>query len=616
MIGINTRLHLVEEEKVILETFLHQCNRTAHQAYQRLKKGKLIPQNLYSFIKKQGLTSDQTNSVRIQVEQWINLDKVYLEEKEKALTDIVNGVEKNLKLLIKEKRKLVKKVMLTNKEQEKLKFLNQAIFHKHRRKVNKENILKNLPHQKSHRVFGGKKLLTQRSTIDPKDKGALASWQKFWQQRYKSMVFVGIGDSPYGNPTIQINPWDNTLTLRLTETQANARIQAEAKRLKRPFDKVPQRLMFKRITLPIYFEQIALLKEAQALNLPITIQIKKKLTPSGKRHKRQGKLFTEKDMDYYVHVSFELPKPEVKHKRTYGVLGIDQNAWGLAWCMVKPDGNVYKHEGKVLKGNLKVKRNGKTKEQIQAQVHQHIQTLTDLAERFHVAIAIEALDFFKARMQSREKSKNYAKMISTLNTSQFKALLHAKCQKRGIALHQVDPRYTSVLGFAKYGLRHNFSVDHAGAFMIGRKGALGKVWKPRPIPTHSKKGDLLSKTFMKQLKVKQDVRLFDQVIYYNESVNPAQPIPLSDQRIRLSQVGWGYRDWQKVLGLNRSLWLKILSSARLWKTTLKAHPATAKKLAPYKLPCVGSDEESVQVGKCLEIPVVERPYVHTNQLIK
>jgi IS605 OrfB family transposase len=611
MIGIETRLQITQEEKVFIDDFLYQCNRVAHQAYQRVQKGLLLSDNIYAFITRQGFTSAQANSIQSQIEQWISLDKTHHKQREKVLTETIEGLEKSLKNLVQEKEILEKKVSLSKKDQEKITYLKRSIFHKHRRLLSKKEALEKLVTEKPHRVFGGKKLLKQRSDI--KNQADLTLWKQNWKQkRYEQMCFIGRGDKPYGNPTIQINPYDNTLTLRLTETQANARIQAEAERLNKSFDKVPQRLMFKRIILLIQFEKMDLLKQAQALNLPITISIYKKLTPSGKRRQRQGKALLEKDRAYYVHASFELPKPEVIHKRNYGVLGIDQNAWGLAWCMVKPDGNVYKHEGKVLKGILKIKRNGKTKEQIQAQVHQHIQTLTDLAERFHVAIAIEALDFFKARTQSREKGKTYARMISTLNTSQFKELLQTKCRKQGIALHQVDPRYTSVLGFAKYGLRNNFSVDQAGAFMIGRKGALGKIWKPFPVTAHDKNGNPYSNNIMKKREKRQEDRLFNQVIYYNESVNPAQPIPLSDQsstRIRLSQVGWGYRNWQKVLGVNRHLWPKILSSVRLWKTTLKAHPATAKKLAPYKLPCVGGDEESVQVGKRLEIPVVEMPYV-------
>jgi IS605 OrfB family transposase len=571
-------------------------------------KKLLTSEKLYAFITKQGFTSEQSKSIQSQVDQWIALDKTHHEQKQKVLTETMEGLEKSLKILIQEKETLEKKATLSNNDKKKRVFLKKSLFYKHRRLLSKKEALKKLSTEKPHRVFGGKRLLKQRSDI--KHQADLNVWKHDWKQkRYENLCLIGSGDKPYGNGTIQLNPWDNTLTLRLTENQANVRIQTEADRLKKSFHKVPQRLMFKRIVLPIHFEKAELLKQAQALRLPITISIHNKLTPSGKRRKRQGKALLEKDRAYYVHASFELPKPQVIHKRNYGVLGIDQNAWGLAWCMVKPDGNVYKHEGKVLKGNLKVKRQGKTKEQIKTQVHQHIQTLTNLAECFHVAIAIEALDFFKARTQSREKGKNYARMISTLNTSQFKELLHAKCVKRGIALHQVDPRYTSVLGFAKYGLRHNFLVDQAGAFMIGRKGALGKIWKPFPVKTHDKERKPFSTNIMKKREKQQEDRLFNQVIYYNESVNPAQPIPLSDQsstRIRLSQVGWSYRDWQKVLGLNRSLWPKILSSARLWKTTLKAYPATAKKLAPYKLPCVGGGKECMQVGKSLEFPVVEK----------
>jgi hypothetical protein len=50
------------------------------------------------------------------------------------------------------------------------------------------------------------------------------------------------------------------------------------------------------------------------------------------------------ELGLYVHASFELPKAIPITSRHRGVLGVDINAWGVAWCITTHDGNVMKDQ--------------------------------------------------------------------------------------------------------------------------------------------------------------------------------------------------------------------------------------------------------------------------------
>ncbi|GAC1525773.1 MAG: hypothetical protein NVS2B4_02000 [Ramlibacter sp.] len=64
--------------------------------------------------------------------------------------------------------------------------------------------------------------------------------------------------------------------------------------------------------------------------LPVTMRVLHRLQPDGTRA-------------WYVQASIDLPtgfEPETAASREAGVLGLDFNARGVAWCAVKPDGNM------------------------------------------------------------------------------------------------------------------------------------------------------------------------------------------------------------------------------------------------------------------------------------
>ena len=64
-------------------------------------------------------------------------------------------------------------------------------------------------------------------------------------------------------------------------------------------------------------------------------------------------------------------------------------------------------------------------------------------------------------------------MISGLPTSKFLQQFERQCTRAGGTLLLVNPAYSSVGGYTKYGLINGLPVDTAAALWIGRQGVLG-----------------------------------------------------------------------------------------------------------------------------------------------
>jgi hypothetical protein len=58
-------------------------------------------------------------------------------------------------------------------------------------------------------------------------------------------------------------------------------------------------------------------------------------------------------------------------------------------------------------------------------------------------------------------------------------MVQSRCEREGVALHRVNPAFTSVIGFAKFG-SYSLSTHQAAAMAIGRRGmGLGEALKAR-----------------------------------------------------------------------------------------------------------------------------------------
>jgi IS605 OrfB family transposase len=171
-----------------------------------------------------------------------------------------------------------------------------------------------------------------------------------------------------------------------------------------------------------------------------------------------------KDSAWKVAVQFTplKVKSTVRHS-SYGCIGIDMNPGGIGWAYVDCDGNLK------AKGQIPLQM-GLLNGQQQAQIVEACLSLATLALAFECPVICEELDFATKKQQLGEKSKRYARMLSSWAYSEFFKQLKAILANRGIYLKTVNPAYTSIIGLVKYMRMYGLSSDTAAALVIARRG--------------------------------------------------------------------------------------------------------------------------------------------------
>lgn len=82
---------------------------------------------------------------------------------------------------------------------------------------------------------------------------------------------------------------------------------------------------------------------------------------------------------------------------------------------------------------------------------------------------MEKLDFKQIKATLREKGTSYARMLSSFAYSSILTHLKSRAQKQGIALKEINPAYTSIIGRVKFCKRYGLSIHHAAALVIARR---------------------------------------------------------------------------------------------------------------------------------------------------
>ncbi len=328
----------------------------------------------------------------------------------------------------------------------------------------------------------------------------LADWEKDWDLA-RNNIWISIGDKnkPQGNAEIQYDHINKTLKLRLTEKAANERLREIAKNINIPYEELNNN---KNIKYGIYRMQARFMEipgvefcsknqvkiqQAIANKQPITAKIIKKLTPNGK------------NIGYYLQLSFEevlinnINNKSSSIKNEKLTMGIDLNEKGLAYCIIKADGNKLSPRDQ-KQNSLQYKPCGfiqwdlkdKSTDQRQWVISNKITEILAIAEDYHIKnISIENLDFSSniSNMNSGYKGKtndkgfNYNKMLSSFAKRQFSDMIARKTERLGVNLYLINPAYSSIGGFSKYGIVNKLPVDMAASLWLARQALYGEVYK-------------------------------------------------------------------------------------------------------------------------------------------
>ncbi len=539
--------------------------KTEHAKIKELSKSQLKQQkakliNIEKFIATEQKNIlkiyDEINNLKIKLKNYDSIkDKIILKEPKNKIHERINKLNYSIK-----KKNLVlfnKKIKL-NRLKRSVHILEQRIkFNKFKLCFGSSQLLKQRPGSFSDQF----RLTQEQNKYKDKDFNVnLVDWEKDWDlARNNIWISIGDKDKPQGNAEIQYDHINKILRLRLTEQAANELLRKISQQVNIPYEDL---INHKNIKYGVYRMQARFIEipgvefchknqvkiqQAIANQQPITAKIIKKLTPGGK------------GIGYYVQLSFEeilinnINNKSSSIKNENLTMGIDLNEKGLAYCIIKADGN--KLNPREQKNNsLQYKPTGfiqwdlkdKSTAQRQWVISNKITEILAIAEDYNIKdIAIENLDFSSnmGNMNSGYNGKttksgfNYNKMLSSFAKKQFSDMIARKTERLGMNLYLVNPAYSSVGGFSKYGIVNKLPVDMAASLWLARQALYGEVYKEEV------RNNINNISYMRYVKKHKEAVVFP---YDNLSKQSKREINHK-------------KEWNTIalaLGKNRSLWYK------------------------------------------------------------
>jgi len=170
---------------------------------------------------------------------------------------------------------------------------------------------------------------------------------------------------------------------------------------------------------------------------------------------------------YYVYITFEEELPEVEIGFKKGAIGIDLNAYPshIAWAEVSKDGNL-KSYGKVPTPHLfdgkKTKRN--------YYAWQYAHEVIKIALEKRKGIILESLKMKEKDFRGDYTGRKSRRIRHNFSYKKLKERIVQLARRCGIAVREVNPAFTSVIGMVKYAPQLSLTKDVASAWVIARRG--------------------------------------------------------------------------------------------------------------------------------------------------
>ena len=493
------------------------------------------------------------NKVKTEHSKIKELTKVQLKASQSKLDNIHKFIAKEAKLVTSKLKNIDKLKTAKTIDYSKIAKLNNSVIKKqftiNSKKLKIDHLnkfittLQNRIEKNTFKLcFGSSKLLSQRPD-NHKDKFRLNekqtvysdvhSWTNDWKlARDNIWMSIGKKTKPQGNSEIQYYPQSKILRLRVTEKEYLNRLAKIANEINLPLEDLNDN---KKIKNGLYRMQarfieitnveFCLKNQTKLTNSihnkqPITAKIIKKLTPNSK------------DIGFYLQLSFEeIVMPLVVLEAKPKTMGVDLNQKGLAYCVVKADGNKLNDSKIKSYGFIPWSLEKKTTEQREYLISNAIRQVLDIAQSFGVySVAIENLDFSSTinHMNSGYKSnEKYNHMLTQFAKTQFQSLIMRKIERLGMTLSLVNPVYSSIGGYVKYGLLNKLPVDIAASLWLARQSIFGLQFKQEDNVRYTKK--------------------------YNEEISfPYHKQPKQSKRLFAGELKWG--EISLALGKNRKIW--------------------------------------------------------------
>ena len=287
-----------------------------------------------------------------------------------------------------------------------------------------------------HICFGGKGLFYKQFHLKENGYRDHAEWLRDWEEaRGKAFYLAGRATEHCGNNACIMEVLDvsnDTLICVLHLRKKNDEI---AGRTARPGDYLPIQVKF-------------------AYNHKYILQALEEKRPITYR-------FIRIDGTWKVQAIVDLPSVPILTDAKNGSIGVDQNPLCIAAASLKPDGNLeHIHLHKLTQGH-------RSANQAEHELSQVVCGLVEQAVLTQRPIVIEKLDF--PQIQRELKSRGLNRVLSRFKYSLFRKLLYGRAAKYGVEVIEVNPAFSSIIGWLKFGYGYGLNRHQAAAIAIGRR---------------------------------------------------------------------------------------------------------------------------------------------------
>jgi len=175
----------------------------------------------------------------------------------------------------------------------------------------------------------------------------------------------------------------------------------------------------------------------------------------------------KRNRKYYCYITFEEELPSIEIGFKNGAIGIDLNAFPshMAWAEVEKDGNL-KSCGEIFTPHLWDGR----KQKRDYFAWQYAYQVIDVALEKGKGIVLEKLKIRNKGTRGDFSGGKSRRIRHNFAYKKLKERIICLARRYGIAIRQVSPSYTSVIGMLKYAPQKNLTKDIASAWVIARRG--------------------------------------------------------------------------------------------------------------------------------------------------
>ena len=427
-----TLLPINEAQEQFLEKTARLMCRAARKFYVDWQKNECSPDELIKNYQTDfGITWHQANSIHLLVKGVVashnECRKRHIADLKGQILSAVKTIkkwEKTVKDNASRARRKRRPIIPPQGIQQKLR---TKIHYKKRRVAFLEAKLKQL-NQRSHLIWGGKKLFKSQFYLEENGYSSRDEWRKDWDNsRHSQFFLVGKASDRGGNRSVQ---WNEDGKLRIS---------------------VPPAL---RVEFGQFVEITGVYFPYGLEDIIAALKGKKPLT-----HR-----FVRKDNNWYLHTTVEINSSPIKSKYSQGMLGIDLNPDEIGWAVTNNHGNP------IAWGSIPYDLKGKTSKQSTHILSVMVSKLVKIAQIYQVPICVEKLDFTEKKRTLREKGKRYSRMLSSFAYSKFDQLLVSRCARNSVLLLHRSPAWSSLIGMTKFMKRYGMSSATAAALVMARRG--------------------------------------------------------------------------------------------------------------------------------------------------